>query len=89
MGIAVNHVAYNGEILKYARITMIAVDLASNQAAATVMGYKSKEDRQRSGDPYQLLVHSFELPTPHPENLLEHAYVVLAQQLPDLDWTEV
>lgn len=89
MGIAVNHFAYNGEVLKYARISAIAVDLASDQAAATITGYKTKEDRQRGTDPYQLLVHSFALPKPHPENLLEHAYTVLSQELPQLDWTEV
>ncbi len=89
MGIAVNHISYSGEILKYARVSMVTVDIASNKAAAMITGYRSKEDRLRGTDAYQLLVHSFDLPRPHPEDLLNHAYAVLREQRPELDWTEV
>lgn len=89
MGIAVNHFNYNGEILKYARISAIAVDVASDQVAFTLTGYKNKEARLNGGDQYQLLVHSSTLPKPHPEDLLQYAYTVLPQELPDLDWEEV
>lgn len=89
MGISVSHISYNGEVLRYARISMVTVDIASNKAAATVTGYRSKEDRLRGTDAFQLLVHSFDLPRPHPEDLLAHAYAVLSQDRPELDWSEV
>ncbi len=89
MGIAINHISYSGEVLKYARVSMVTVDIASNKAAATVTGYRSREDRMQGTDAHQLLVHSFDLPRPHPVNLLEHAYAVLREQRPELDWTEI
>jgi hypothetical protein len=89
MGIAVTHIAYNGEVLKYARVSSITVDLATGQAAATLSGYKSQEDRLSGGDRYQVFVHQFSLPTPQPEDLLAYAYQVLSQEFPDLDWAEV
>ncbi len=89
MGIAVTHVAYNGDILKYARVSAITVDMASGQAAATLVGYKSRDDRISGGDRYQIFVHTYPLPTPQPEDLLKHAYTVLAEEFPDLDWTEI
>ncbi len=89
MGIAVNAKAYNGTPLTYAKINRITVNMSNRTASATLSGYRSLQDRIERGEPYAILVHTFQLPDQMPENITNYAYQRLSEEHPGLDWTQV
>jgi hypothetical protein len=89
MAIALSTTTRTGDTVTYGRITGLEMDYQTKETQAFIGGYADRDARLRGEKPATVMIGTFTMPEPIPQDLVLYAYQRLAEANPDIDFTEV